>query len=81
MTEYETDNDGNVYQKPEFRHVSGLRDVTSYKINMQIKLISVLDEIILNPIVREMIIEDINGGTIATEEELKEKAEEYTNML
>jgi len=47
----------------------------------QKKLIELLDEMIVHPIVNEMLTEDINDKKIITEEELKEKAEEYTNML
>ncbi len=47
----------------------------------QEKLLSALDKMIVHPIVNDMLTEDIENGKITTEEELKEKAEEYTNML
>lgn len=45
------------------------------------ELIEILNEMIIHPIVRDMLVEDLNKGVIKTEKELRENAEEYTNML
>jgi hypothetical protein len=36
---------------------------------------------IIHPIVRDMLVEDLSEGVIKTEKELRDNAEEYTDML
>jgi hypothetical protein len=47
----------------------------------QKKLCEVLSGMMVHPIVNDMLTEDLETGKISTEKILKEKAEEYTNML
>ncbi len=47
----------------------------------QTKLIEILDEMLVHPIIRDVLTDEINSGEIATEEQLKYKAQEYENEL